>query len=118
MAPGHCLAPGGKTVLLVQPDAEHDLLEPRAELPGMPGVTERGATSSAYSTRLRRLEPRRSLAVALEIERGGVEEGDRDRAEQRFAVLIQRLFDGIGAMTRLSAVLALDRLPPSQAMTL
>jgi hypothetical protein len=30
----------------------------------------------------------RGAAVAFEIQRGGVEEGDRDRAEQRFAVFI------------------------------
>ena len=52
----------------------------------------------------------RGAAVALEIQRGGVEEGDRNGAEQRFAVLIERLLDGIGTVARLSAVLALDRL--------
>src|SRR5208337_2948394 len=59
---------------------------------GMTQLAERGAT------------------VALEIQRGGVEEGDRDRAEQRFAVFIQRLLDGVGAVTRLSAVLAVNRI--------
>jgi hypothetical protein len=49
-------------------------------------------------------------AVAFEIQRRGVEEGDRERAEQRFAVLIERLFDGVGAMAWLRAVLAIDRL--------
>lgn len=84
---------GDRPVLLVQHDAQYDLSELRAEVLGMIPLAECGA------------------AVALEIKRGGVEESDRDRAEQRFAVFIQRLLDGIGAMTRLTAVLALDRLP-------
>jgi hypothetical protein len=53
----------------------------------------------------------RGAAVTFEIQRGGVEEGDREPAEQRFAVLIERLLDGVGAMAWLRAVLAIDRLP-------
>ncbi len=52
----------------------------------------------------------RGATVTFEIQRGGVEEGDRQRAEQRFAMLVERLLDRIGAITCLTVILAIDRL--------
>jgi hypothetical protein len=83
---------GDRPVLLVQHDTQHDLRELRAKVLGMTALTQRGTTA------------------AFEIQRGGVEEGDRERAEQRFAMLVERLLDGIGAMARLAAVVAPDLL--------
>ncbi len=84
---------GDRPVLLVQHDAQHDLVELRAVVLGRAALTQRGATA------------------ALEIQRAGVEEGNRDRAEQRTAMRMQRLLDRVGAASRREVVgLACDVL--------
>ncbi|MDB4914036.1 MAG: hypothetical protein JWM95_1680 [Gemmatimonadetes bacterium] len=54
---------------------------------------------------------KRGAVVAFEVEGGGVEEGNRDRTEQRSAVQIECLFYGIGSIPRWVAVAVIDHRP-------
>ena len=77
-----------RPIVAIEHDAEHHLVEVRPVVLRMASLAQAGAAS------------------ALEPQAGGVEEGDRDLAEQRLAVSVQGLFDGIRHHPALADVFA------------
>ena len=72
--PGH-RKEGDRPIILVEDDAQHDLVEVRAIILRMPALPKSRATAP------------------FEIERGGVEESDGHLVEQRSTMRIQRRLD-------------------------